>query len=89
MILHHMALLAVLVLLVSCSSMYSPLPDIEQGAGPDEITIAIQYLPVNVFFLWHYSMRSSSCHELGLWLAPSSNWNTLDVAAVEFRHSLQ
>ena len=25
--------------------MYSPLPDIEQGAGPDEITVAIQYLP--------------------------------------------
>ena len=40
-----MAMLAVLLLLVSCSSMYSPLPDIEQGAGPDEITIAIQYLP--------------------------------------------
>ena len=40
-----MAMLAFLLLLVSCSSMYSPLPDIEQGAGPDEITIAIQYLP--------------------------------------------
>ena len=25
--------------------MYSPLPDIEQGAGPDEITVAVQYLP--------------------------------------------